>query len=27
LVKIRRESDAGFDEGSCYFPLYRAWLV
>lgn len=24
LVKIRRESDPGFDEGSSYFPLYRA---
>ena len=24
LVKIRRESDLGFDEGSHYFPLYRA---
>ncbi len=24
LVKIRRESDAGFDETSSFFPLYRA---
>jgi CelD/BcsL family acetyltransferase involved in cellulose biosynthesis len=24
LVKIRRESDPGFDETSHYFPLYRA---
>lgn len=24
LVKIRRESDPGFDESSHYFPLYRA---
>lgn len=24
LVKIRRESDPGFDEGASFFPLYRA---